>query len=274
MWIAKGCRGDFLCHGVQVSCWWRSTKRHNCTCAVPYYDRTVTPWMREAVDARWPNHTRANLTAALLPRSDAALMGAEADHALAVQRLGHQHGLYFVHSHRQRLPEFELHTELLKLPTARDSWLLRNSSLLLYCNDATATVADLLSFVRLFPQEKLRMLVHTPVNIGYRCGELHSLYMVVHIWSRFAWVLYVKPDTYVTPLGIFRTSTFLANPNHSSYAIFYNRFPNVGRAVQMDCLVFRPQLLLDTRHAESRCPQTVQQIELFRRNESSHVTNA
>lgn len=46
----------------------------------------------------------------------------------------------------------------------------------------------------------IRLLLHTSMNLGYSCGELHSLAAAAAIWARFPWVVcFSGPDVLAMP---------------------------------------------------------------------------
>lgn len=65
--------------------------------------------------------------------------------------------------------------------------------------------------LRAFPQ-RLRMLIHTDINAGYRCGHLHALALTLHVWVRFRWVVSLSgPDVLLTPPAMLQIGASLRN---------------------------------------------------------------
>ncbi|KAL3911239.1 MAG: hypothetical protein SGPRY_008769 [Prymnesium sp.] len=129
----------------------------------------------------------AGLTAAL-HTNGSALLGAAADRALddfcsRGQREQRSDGLLMIAFHRQGAREFAPSARMQALTATH----LPFSALLLASNNPRARLAELLHCLSLFhrPAQVLRLLVHIRMNMGYYCGELHSLSATVRIWSRF-----------------------------------------------------------------------------------------
>ena len=93
--------------------------------------------------------------------------------------------LIFVHGFRHRA-EWRLHADVLGLSSSAP--LISSSDLLLFTNDYRQSYGGLVAALRLYPQA-LRLLIRTAVNIGYRCGLLHSLAATQAIWHRYGSVI-------------------------------------------------------------------------------------
>ena len=84
------------------------------------------------------------------------------------------------------------------------------SSLLLYCNNPKLKAASLLGYMAAYPQRR-RLLLHTEINLGYRCGHLHALSLTARIWRRFATVVSLSgPDVLLTPPAISKIAAALS----------------------------------------------------------------
>ena len=142
------------------------------------------------------------LTAILTDRLPAPVVGdgaAAAAHLEALTASGARHrGLFFVHGHRHRR-EWQLHSAALKL--SAEQWLVRESDLLMVSTDITATTAEMVYLMGLYPQST-RMLIHTGVNTGYRCGLLHALSASHWIWHRHDSVVFTHPDVFLLPPAV------------------------------------------------------------------------
>ena len=76
--------------------------------------------------------------------------------------------------------------------------IARESTLLALSNDWTVSMGAMLVALRDYPQQN-KFLIRTNVNIGYRCGLLHSLAATQKVWQRFLAVLSTHPDVYFFP---------------------------------------------------------------------------
>ena len=145
------------------------------------------------------NVTSINVTAILLPNR--SLIHGHDDSLRALDELlplglarnevtRGQQGLLFVHGHRHR-DEWTLHANFLSL----SPWASALHALL-FCTDVSLTTAYLLRRLAEYPQ-RTRMLMHTGVNIGYRCGLLHSLAATRRLWGRYGFVIFTHPDVFL-----------------------------------------------------------------------------
>ena len=76
----------------------------------------------------------------------------------------------------------------------------------MYVNHPSLSRELLLGYLRAYPQ-LLRLLIHTPLNAGYRCGHLHALAITKHVWSRFDWVVSLSgADIMLLPKAMLKLS--------------------------------------------------------------------
>jgi len=142
-----------------------------------------------------------------LPTPSVGDGAAAAAHLEALTASGARHrGLFFVHGHRHRR-EWQLHSAALKL--SAEQWLVRESDLLMVSTDITATTAEMVYLMGLYPQST-RMLIHTGVNTGYRCGLLHALSASHWIWHRHDSVVFTHPDVFLLPPAVYELGAYLA----------------------------------------------------------------
>jgi hypothetical protein len=112
-------------------------------------------------------------------------------------------GLFFVHAFRQVASEFAMSAHLLGMSSSK--LLVRASSLLVVCTNPTIPTASLLRWLRWYthferPGSGLRMLIRTAANLGYSCGEFHSIAASVRVWMHFPWVICLSgPDVLAIP---------------------------------------------------------------------------
>jgi hypothetical protein len=121
--------------------------------------------------------------------------GAAARTAFEVTLIDESFGLWFVHGHGHR-ESWHLHADALAL-SANAAAVLR-SHVLLFSTDVTGTTAFMVRAMAHYPQ-RVRVLMHSGANTGYRCGLLHSLSATEHVWRRYAWVTFTHPDVYLLP---------------------------------------------------------------------------
>ena len=138
------------------------------------------------------NYSSVELTAAIRRGAGRMLFGAAA-HAALPASSSNATALTFIHGYRHR-HEWRLFGQALSLSS--HAWLLASQYLLLFCNDVSTPMGDLLlTLARDYPQTlAAKLLVHTPVNIGYRCGHIHSLALTQSIWRHFDVVLFAHPE--------------------------------------------------------------------------------
>jgi hypothetical protein len=185
------------------------------------------------------NVTRVSLTAALLANGT-LLQGRAA--ATAHARAPVPRSLWFVHGHRHR-EEWSLHGAALAL--SRASFL--NAHVLLFCTDVTMHAASLVRALRLYPHRSPRLLIHTGVTTGYRCGLLHSIAISAHVWWRYTSVMFSHPDVYLLPPAtVLLEQSLTASPlaaflGTSTRMFWYGR--RRPSAVLSDLFAFRPALL-------------------------------
>ena len=103
--------------------------------------------------------------------------------------------LFFLHGFRHR-DEWLVNAAALRLSSREQA--LVETHLLLYCNDASASTGFLVHAMKQYPQ-RTRYLLHTGVNIGYRCGHIHALGVTQRIWRRFRTVVFTHPDVFLLP---------------------------------------------------------------------------
>ena len=116
--------------------------------------------------------------------------------------------LFRIHTYNNTQAEAELQLRALHLPRVRSSWLMREASVLLDCNNRHITNALLLHRLRAFSQA-YRYLIHSGYNMGYLCGELHSMAVSARVWLRFDYVVHTHLDSYMTPEAVLRIGNIL-----------------------------------------------------------------
>jgi hypothetical protein len=177
-------------------------------------------------------------------------------------------GLVLIHSHAHRGEQFALYARMLELTSMMElhsptrginqgqrASVLHGLSLLIIKNDAgqkpgrstNYNSSELdpehpSSWLRLFKlgSMRLRMIILTHVNLGYKCGEFHSLFAASKILSLFPWVLYTSgPDNLPTPYGIFRISSLLANARERGPGrLLADHFQGSSRQLSLDLFVY------------------------------------
>ena len=197
------------------------------------------------------NVTRLPLTAMILPRSGRLVTGADMAATFADLPLEETTSLvWFVHGHRHRF-EWEMHAAALEESASTD--VIARGAALVVSTDATVETAFMLRVLRQYPQRGVRMLVHTGVNTGHRCGLLHSLSATAHLWARFGAVVFTHPDVYLrAPAPAKIGQSLLDHPDaaflgHSSTMFYYKK--RRPQAFLSDLFAFRPRLLPGTRIA-------------------------
>ena len=127
------------------------------------------------------------------------------------------------------------------------SHLVSESDVLLFSTDVTGTTAFMLNAMSRYPQ-RTRLLMHTGVNVGYRCGLLHSLSATHDVWRRYAIVVSTHPDVYLLPpapaqlaSALGRESSQVALLATTTKMFWHGR--RQPRALLADLFVFRPSLL-------------------------------
>ena len=198
------------------------------------------------------------VSAALLPNGSIAC-ASEADAALDSLEED-RGGLVLVHSHRQRIHDFEDHARAFGAHLAErpQSPLLRRASLLLINNNAAelykrasfgskvkhgSTAEDPIGWLRAYGNVpwRIRLLITTSLNVGYFCGELHALAALSPITSRFPWVLaFSGPDALPTPIGL-RYLDHHVKQTMSEYTFFHDHFPAPRNhlRVSMDIFLYK-----------------------------------
>lgn len=121
--------------------------------------------------------------------------GAAARTAFEAALIDDTFGLWFVHGHGHR-ESWHLHADALALSASAAA--VARSHVLLFSTDVTGTTAFMVRAMAHYPQ-RVRVLMHSGVNTGYRCGLLHSLSATEHVWRRYAWVTFTHPDVYLLP---------------------------------------------------------------------------
>jgi hypothetical protein len=209
--------------------------------------------------------------------ADAALSESRRQAAVEEASARIRGGLLLVHSHRQRAHDFALHARMValiaKLPPVgyqrkvpfgdhvttfgngtnglahgQPPSMLRRLSLLIINNDAGRHPGDYsspehpvqwLQHYRHVPDMRVRMLILTAVNMGYNCGEFHSLSAASGIIGRFPWVLYVSgPDNLPTPYGVLRLSTLLSQGQYAGH-LLADKFIGSIRQISLDLFVYQ-----------------------------------
>ena len=88
------------------------------------------------------------------------------------------------------------------------------------------------------------MLIHTPVNLGYRCGGLHALSLTSQVWARYRYVTVLSgADIMLTPLAISAISQ-AAQQTETFTVDLFNRYGK-RLAFSVDRVVFRAANLRD-----------------------------
>jgi hypothetical protein len=159
----------------------------------------------EALKLRAGGHATQldGLSAAIYP-SGAVVCGPAANDALATQSTGHsarRGGLVMIHSHRQVASEYAVSAHVLGMSASHHRVLHRASLLLVNANPSTPT-PSLIRWLGWYEgfQHGLRLLIHTRANLGYSCGELHTIAATVKVWSHFPWVMALSgPDVLALP---------------------------------------------------------------------------
>ncbi|KAL1512402.1 hypothetical protein AB1Y20_005659 [Prymnesium parvum] len=145
---------------------------------------------------------------------------------------------------------FRISASQLRTSTKSSAWF---AGVLLICNNPKLDTRQLLSWIGKYAEPGVRpayrMLIHTSMNMGYYCGELHALAASIRIWRRFAWVLYTSgPDCMLTPSGASRLAKWVKGgneparhtPEHPSFLGFpFLSIPGQRRWA-MDMFVFWP----------------------------------
>lgn len=169
--------------------------------------------------------------------------GSEADRVL--NETSPTGGLFLVHGFRHTR-EYLLHAHMLHL-SASDG-LVNRSSILLYANNHNPVggpaMKDLVGYLAYYPQ-RLRLLIHSRVNAGYRCGEMYSLAASSRVWMRFPWVVRTNPDIYLTPTAIARLGRLLAAKESTpTTELWVDEFPHSSLGdpkFSMDYYMWRPR---------------------------------
>lgn len=223
--------------------------------SLPKYPRSVT-------HSASFNTTRVPLTALSLASSGAAdtsslrtFTGEAAEerfHTLVRQHKGPLPGLWFVHGHRHR-EEWLHHAGMLALSNIEP--LVSRSHVLLFSTDITSPTASLLRAMEHYPQ-RARLLVHTGVNTGYRCGLLHSLATSRHVWKWYGTVIFTHPDVYLLPPAPQTLGTTLSSHARAAFLASFTRMFWHGRsrpgAYLSDLFCFRPALIGHSTAARER----------------------
>ena len=188
------------------------------------------------------NVTEASLTALQRRGMVETLFGKDAADALSLLSTRNT-GLIFVHGHRHR-PEWHFHARALALSS--NEWVITGTHTLLYCTDTTQDPASLMDAMGAYPQP-IRLLVHTGINTGYRCGLLQALASTHRIWYRYSFVIFTHPDVYLFPPAVRELGTQLATTADTAMLasptrMFWYRLRR-PKAFLSDLFVFRPALL-------------------------------
>ena len=133
----------------------------------------------------------------------------------AVASDGDGTALFFVHSHRHRLPYFEAHADVFRASSHHP--FVSSAHVLLFCNNPRLSSSMLLTALSRYPMAGGRLLIHTAVNVGYRCGLLHSLTVSSGLWTRYAVLLVTHPDVYLFPRAISRVATVLRSQPKAAF---------------------------------------------------------
>jgi len=178
-------------------------------------------------------------------------------------------GLLMMHCYRQAASEFAASAHVLGM--SAQHWMVQRASLLLVSTNPNVQTSSLLRWLRWyawFEQASppppsplhggggatagLRMLLHTKMNLGYLCGELHSFAATSGVWRKFPWVMTISgPDVLPLPAEISLLGRLISRA-HASTALLYDRFrtsPNDPRSFveeryNMDLTIFFPPLWL------------------------------
>eukprot|EP00316_Scyphosphaera_apsteinii_P023821 CAMPEP_0119311408 /NCGR_PEP_ID=MMETSP1333-20130426/22303_1 /TAXON_ID=418940 /ORGANISM="Scyphosphaera apsteinii, Strain RCC1455" /LENGTH=336 /DNA_ID=CAMNT_0007315771 /DNA_START=80 /DNA_END=1090 /DNA_ORIENTATION=- len=153
-------------------------------------------------------------------------------------------GLFMVLTHSRTL-ELSLHARILAL--SQQHWVVATSDMLLMCNDIAVSRAMLLNALRSYPQQ-LRMLIHTRVNLGYRCGHMHAMLASATVWSPYPWICYTSgPDIYLMPPFIAKMGVLLPDAAKHGVGLIadpFSRWPGSHSTLSMDVFVIRPHALV------------------------------
>lgn len=183
----------------------------------PAYDQ---PTIRRALQQD-PNVTQELLTAAMSPRG-AVIRGTAAE-ALATATPAR--GIFYIHAYRQSSErEFGAHARLLQRSLVHP--LVAGAQLLLHCNNPSVPTRALLRYLALYGAHPLRMLIHSSVNRGYRCGELYSLAASARVWQAHPWLIQLQPDVHLTPTAVEHLARLLPRDEETREPTFiFDPFP-------------------------------------------------
>ena len=250
----------------------------------------------ESVQALWPlllsdatgyisqhqHVTRANLTAAI-SRDGTVARGNTAAEALLVDHtsLSHLHapsddlreapvfagsselgGLFLIVSHRHT-HHYATNARVIQL--SAEHWMIRRSSLLVYCNNPALSEDELLGYLTAFPHGVLRLLIRTELNAGYRCGHMHALAITQHVWLRFPWVVSLSgADVLMLPPFIDKLGAHLSVSSNISF--WFDNFQRYAghTSLCMDAFAFRSRPFAQRRvwhYAAARCEQVRNNVE-------------
>jgi hypothetical protein len=94
--------------------------------------------------------------------------------------------------------------------------------------------------------------MHSAINKGYLCGEMHSLSCVPRgVWTRYSWVIYSNPDVIITPEFFLRLHARLPRLVANTF-LLADRFPGGYHhrpRYSMEVFVFRTSLMWLPREA-------------------------
>jgi hypothetical protein len=206
IWVERRCAGVFACSNrARVSCGSsKSTRRQFCPCPPPSDEVRERSFGANASASQWLSAERSslirrvNVTAVLLGPRDPPVWHPTPSELPRV--VGRHTALFFIHSHRQRSPFFEAHAAVLR--ASSDHWLVSSAHILIYCTNPRLPTSALLDALAQYRFAAARLLVHTAVNIGYRCGLLHSLAVSEPTWRRYPIVAVTHPDVYLFPQAV------------------------------------------------------------------------
>ena len=229
LWVENRCAGHFVCsNGVRVACGSSHSKpRTHCSCQPrptglpresllseirePIYNRSLRypkdSLLSAAVSSRV---TRVNVTAMYrLPLAGPHTITWHPQLSELPIVASDRTALFFVHSHRHHPAVFEAHAAVLSASLPH-SWLVKASHALIFCNNPNIQVQHLLEVLRRYPSA-VRLLIHTAVNVGYRCGLLQSLAVTRDLWARYPFLVVTHPDVYLFPKAISRLAELLTS---------------------------------------------------------------
>ena len=147
-------------------------------------------------------------------------------------------GIVIVHGFKQPIVAYHKHVAMFTLSS--DTWIVKDFDLVVRCDSFQTNKGNLKRLFEQYPHES-KTLIHEDRLPNYKCGQFSALDEMRDIWEQYSIVVWINPDTFVTPLAVTYYGKVLAK--YSEYAFYVTRWQARMDSFNTDVMVFRPPIL-------------------------------